>query len=158
MNARTRRIIVLGVALLVLAGVGNSVGAAADIPWLVVAGGAVFAITAVVLAVVVSQRLRTRDRARNVEQGGAPSLIQQRMRLDRDRTAAIWTIVAAVVYIPLSVVGLVDDPTDLLRWAMIVIGTMALVYGFVSLRRARRRTREFEAEHGTDAGRQASVS
>jgi ABC-type molybdate transport system permease subunit len=158
MNPRTRRVVAVGVVLLLLAGVGNSVGVAGDIAWLAVVGGAVFASTAVVLAVLVRQHPRARDRARGAEQAGGASLIQQRMRLDRERTAAIWTTVAPIAYLPVAVIGLVDDPADVLRWAMVVFGATILVYGTVTLRRARRRTREFEGEHGTEAGRQPAVS
>jgi membrane protein implicated in regulation of membrane protease activity len=158
MNPRRRRFVAVGVVLLLLAGVGNSVGVAVDIPWLVIAGGALFTATAVVLAVLASQHLRARDRARGAEQAGGASLIQQRMRLDRERTAAIWTTVAPIAYVPIAVIGLVDHPADVLRWTMIVFGATILVYGIVTLRRARRRTRDFEQEHGRDAGRQRVVS
>ncbi|MFJ4223688.1 hypothetical protein [Microbacterium sp. NPDC089695] len=81
-----------------------------------------------------------------------PSLIQQRMVLDRKRMSAIFGIVASGVgAIFAFVVRELSEPTWLFGIAMVLFTTAAIV-AVLGLRDVRRKIREFEGQHGTDAG------
>ena len=91
------------------------------------------------------------------EEVATPSLIQQRMALQRQRT---WAIVLLVVW-GLSGVwwiasGLLDDEFDVMRVILgVVFIGLAVAQVFV-IRKHGQATRAFEAAHGRDAGRQRS--
>ncbi|MEZ7755801.1 hypothetical protein O5Y58_09845 [Microbacterium paraoxydans] len=85
-----------------------------------------------------------------------PSLIQQRLALQRRKTWAIvlavfWTVSAAWW---LSSGFLTDARAlDVMRVAVGVVSVMLAIAYVLTLRRALRNIRDFEARHGVDAGR-----
>ncbi|WP_153009019.1 hypothetical protein [Microbacterium testaceum] len=87
------------------------------------------------------------------------SLIQQRMQLDRARSAAIWTLIGAVLLVTGSVWSLASEGADAPWWrwgaaiTFIVLGVSAVVRVIGAVRQLRR----FHIEHGPDAGRQSPV-
>jgi zinc transporter ZupT len=87
----------------------------------------------------------------------AGSLIQQRMRLDRSRTNALLYIAFGVA---ISVLGLLlmlgSDNRP--QFAGVFSGGLFLLLGIVQLIPAERRRREFERQHGRDAGRQKPIA
>jgi hypothetical protein len=83
-----------------------------------------------------------------------PSLIQQRMALERSRTGAVWTIVLSVFWQVMGVVRIASDDTLWLDGGYLVLGVVFAVLGVRQLRAARRAFHLFEAEHGPGAGRQ----
>ncbi|WZH38894.1 MAG: hypothetical protein PIR02_09530 [Microbacterium enclense] len=87
------------------------------------------------------------------------SLIQQRMRLNRDRTAAVWTLLGAVFLASGSVWTLASEGADApwWRWGAVITFAALTVYGVVRVIGAVRSLRRFTAEHGPDAGRQSPV-
>lgn len=91
--------------------------------------------------------------------GESVSLIQQRMRLDRARTAAIWTLIGAVFLASGSVWTLVSEGADApwWRWGAAITFIVLTVYGVIRLVSAVGSLRRFTAEHGPDAGRQKPV-
>ncbi|MDQ1115902.1 MULTISPECIES: hypothetical protein [Microbacterium] len=93
------------------------------------------------------------------EEPEAMSLIQQRMRLDRARTAAICTLVGAVFLTAGSVWTLVSEGADApwWRWGFAITFVVLGVFAVVRVIGAVRRLRRFTTEHGPDAGRQNPV-
>lgn len=87
------------------------------------------------------------------------SLIQQRMRLDRARTAAIWTLIGAVLLASGSIGTLAAQGADApwWRWGATITFVALTVYGVVRVIGAVRQLRRFRVEHGPDAGRQSPV-
>jgi hypothetical protein len=86
-----------------------------------------------------------------------PSLIQQRMALQRRRNYAMYTLVSSTVLAALWVGILVVDGNELWRWLGAVAFGASMVVGFVELVRARKDTRDFEDRNGPDAGVQKSI-
>ncbi len=88
------------------------------------------------------------------------SLIQQRMRLDRERTASICTLVGAVLLAAGSVGTLLTEGADApwWRWGAAITFTLLTAYGVIRLVAAARRIRRFTAAHGPDAGKQKPVA
>ncbi|WP_153004337.1 hypothetical protein [Microbacterium testaceum] len=87
------------------------------------------------------------------------SLIQQRMRLDRARTAAIWTLAGAALLASGSIGTLAAEWADApwWRWGAAITFVALTVYGVVRVIGAVRQLRRFHIEHGPDAGRQSPV-
>lgn len=87
-----------------------------------------------------------------------PSLIQQRMRLDRERVWGLWTLCGGAVLGTLQVVNLrVADPASVWVWLALLGWTGIAAAGVFRFLKARRARARFEAEHGKDAGRQQSL-
>lgn len=81
-----------------------------------------------------------------------PSLIQQRLALQRRRNAAIFSLcLGATLLILWAVLFAVDGPSVGGTLGAISMALLAIVGAF-SLRSALRGIRAFEAEHGADAG------
>ncbi|WP_336641262.1 hypothetical protein [Microbacterium sp. USHLN272] len=81
-----------------------------------------------------------------------PSLIQQRLALQRRRVLALVQTVIAAVLLTLWIVVLSLDGVGDLRWLGAIAMLLFVLVGVFTLRNVRRDTRAFEAEHGTDAG------
>ena len=85
-----------------------------------------------------------------------PSLIQQRMALDRQRLQARWMLLwgFALVYfgVTLYLVAFSWLPVPYFLFALVVV-----TFGIIRVRAARRDRIAFETEHGPDAGRQDPV-
>lgn len=85
------------------------------------------------------------------EPGAEPSLIQQRMALQRRRSWAIYTIVfSAVMSAGWTVVLVLDG--GLWRLVGVVLFLVGIGLGIFEYRRAVAAIREFEDRHGVDAG------
>jgi hypothetical protein len=85
-----------------------------------------------------------------------PSLIQQRIALDRERAIATLLIVAGGVSVILGILTVVTRP-DGLAWVTAVWPMLLLGFGLFRLWAYRQSRKAFEAEHGADAGRQPVV-
>jgi len=88
------------------------------------------------------------------EPSAEPSLIQQRMALQRRRSFALYTIVFSAVMVAGWVVMIVLDPNALYRWIGPVVFGAGVITGILELRKARRAIGEFEGRHGSRAGLQ----
>lgn len=88
------------------------------------------------------------------EPSAEPSLIQQRMALQRRRSFAIYSIVFSAVMVAGWVVTLVLDPSALCRWIGPAVFGAGVLIGIFELRKARRAIGEFEGRHGRCAGLQ----
>lgn len=98
------------------------------------------------------------DNDRSAWQGSTPpSLIQQRMQIDRARTGSVVLVVMGVVWAALGTVRFVDSGPSWLVVSQAVIAAGLFVWGVVSARRARRTLAAFEAEYGRDAGKQDPI-
>lgn len=85
--------------------------------------------------------------------GREPSLIQQRMALERRRNWGVYTIVfSSVMTIGWIVAFLLDAPAGLWRVLSIIVFAAGIIVGIVETRRARSALREFEDRNGPDAG------
>lgn len=85
--------------------------------------------------------------------GPEPSLIQQRMALERRRNRGVYAIVfSSVMTVAWMVALLLDAPAGLWRVLSIIVFTAGIIVGVVETRRARRALRAFEDRHGPDAG------
>lgn len=87
------------------------------------------------------------------ESNAEPSLIQQRMALQRKRSWAIYTIVFSAVMLTGSAVVLLLDggPWRFIGIALFLVG---IGLGIVEYRRAATAIRDFEDRHGPGAGTQ----
>lgn len=85
------------------------------------------------------------------------SLIQQRIAIDRTRVFGIVGIsVGATGFVLMSVFALVEAlPWS--SWIPVFIWLVIVGGGVDNLRKARRRLRAFEAEHGAGAGEQTPL-
>lgn len=82
-----------------------------------------------------------------------PSLIQQRMEIDRARIAAVWMTVAGALFLFSSIAQLASSTgSPFLPWYLGVIALPAVVIGVAQIVRARARMARFEAQHGEGAG------
>jgi len=85
------------------------------------------------------------------------TLIQQRMALDRDVFRARWS---TVLFFVLAALGLAYFFTETYQWfaGVMCLGWLGVgVVNAFALRRALRKRRAFDLEHGPDAGKQASI-
>ena len=88
------------------------------------------------------------------EPSAEPSLIQQRMALQRRKNFALYTIVFSTVMLAGWGVAIALDPSALYRWISLVIFGVGIGVGIFELRKARRAIEEFEGRHGRRAGLQ----
>jgi hypothetical protein len=85
-----------------------------------------------------------------------PSLIQQRMEIDRGRSNGWVTLWCGIVYLALSAFRLPSGVN--LVFVVLALGAVVVIgMGVWSIRRARRTLAAFEAEHGTGAGKQDPI-
>lgn len=85
--------------------------------------------------------------------GPEPSLVQQRMALERRRNGGVYTLVfSSVMTVGWIVAFLLDAPAGLWRVLSIIVFAAGVIVGIVETRRARRALRAFEDRHGPDAG------
>jgi hypothetical protein len=89
--------------------------------------------------------------------GDEPSLIQQRISIDRGRAVGVVMVVVFGLFAVAGVVLLVSDPGNAFRWSSEGLSVLLVVLGIGRLVRSNRRRARFEAEHGRDAGRQTPV-
>jgi hypothetical protein len=82
------------------------------------------------------------------------SLIQQRFALERRRLWGLCALVIGGVMFNLGIVLLALGPSSPSSWITSLVFLGWVVFGAVELLLARRRIRDFEAEHGVGAGRQ----
>lgn len=88
------------------------------------------------------------------ESAAEPSLIQQRMALQRRKNFALHTIVLSAVMAAAWAVVIMLDPSAPYRWISFVVFGAGVVVGVFELRKARRAIGEFEGRHGRHAGLQ----
>jgi hypothetical protein len=88
------------------------------------------------------------------EPGADPSLIQQRIALQRRKNFALYTIVFSTVLLAGWVVAIALDPSAVYRWISLVVFGAGVGVGIFELRKARRAISEFEGRHGSRAGLQ----
>lgn len=81
-----------------------------------------------------------------------PSLIQQRMELQRRRIRALYQLVVSSIIAAGWGVVLLLDPNNLWRWLGVLLFVIGAILSVVQLLRVRRDTRAFEAQHGSGAG------
>lgn len=83
------------------------------------------------------------------DSGSEPSLIQQRLALQRRRVFAIVPLALWGFAFALAIFNLAMGSPN---WWILVAGAGFVIYGLVLLRRSRRDIQAFEAHHGADAG------
>ncbi|WP_311260489.1 hypothetical protein [Microbacterium sp. WCS2018Hpa-9] len=88
------------------------------------------------------------------EPNAEPSLIQQRMALQRRRNFALYTIVFSAVMVAGWVVTIAIDSSAPYRWISLAVFGAGVGVGISQLRKARRAIGEFEGRHGRRAGLQ----
>lgn len=88
------------------------------------------------------------------EPDAEPSLIQQRMALQRQRNFTLYTIVFSVVMFAGWAVTIAIDSSAPYRWISLVVFGAGVGVGIFELRKARRAIGEFEGRHGRRAGLQ----
>ncbi|KQV02009.1 hypothetical protein ASC55_06780 [Microbacterium sp. Root322] len=81
-----------------------------------------------------------------------PSLIQQRLALQRRRVGAVSQLGFSAVVLAGWIFVLVLDGPNVWRWIGIVVFALGAAIGAVQLRKALRETRAFETRHGPGAG------
>ena len=87
-----------------------------------------------------------------------PSLIQQRMRLDRELVWGLWTSCVGALFGALQLTNLLfKDSPSVFAWLALIGWAGITAAGVVSFRKARRARARFKAEHGKAAGRQQSL-
>ncbi|MFK3834555.1 hypothetical protein [Microbacterium sp. NPDC087868] len=87
-----------------------------------------------------------------------PSLIQQRMALERKSRWAMGQLVISLVLAAGWVVVLITDRgAKPWPWIAAIVFLLVAIACMVSLGKARRDTRAFEDEHGADAGVQERI-
>jgi hypothetical protein len=98
----------------------------------------------------------TRDRT--AWQGSTPpSLIQQRMDIDRVRTRGLVGMWFGTVAFAVWLALLVRSGYDVLYVPQVVLSALIIGMGVWESRKHKRRLAAFEAEHGTDAGKQDPI-
>jgi Flp pilus assembly protein TadB len=86
-----------------------------------------------------------------------PSLLMQRMALDRTRVLALLLIVAAALFLALSLI-IVFVGDSLWTWVSVLVFGALLITGVRNLTMARARIAKFESENGPDAGKQKPIT
>ncbi len=86
-----------------------------------------------------------------------PSLIQQRIPIDRQRLTGLLWLVFPGILVGLSLVRVVSGPIDYLTLAAPIAPLIPALLGVARLVNAHRRRHRFEALHGPDAGEQAPI-
>lgn len=80
--------------------------------------------------------------------------ISKRLVAERGGVVAILNMGLGVAFLLIGGFGLATEPRPWFSWVQLAAGAACLIAGFM-LRRARtKRIAEFEAEYGSDAGRQ----
>jgi len=85
------------------------------------------------------------------------SLIQQRMAIDRERSAGVAFLCLAAALGVMTGLAALSSPLSPLNWGTLVIGVAFAVTCFHQYRQARISQRRFEENNGTDAGKQTPV-
>lgn len=83
-----------------------------------------------------------------------PSLIQQRMAIERIRVRALWIVSGSGLLLVMGVVLVFTGSFSLFSAVSLVIWAGGVLSGIAEIRRFRQALREFEAEHGPGAGKQ----
>lgn len=86
-----------------------------------------------------------------------PSLIQQRMQLDRQRLWGLWALCSSAFLVTTQVINLVNDASEIWAWLGLGLWLGGAAIGLIILLRSRRARKKFEALHGAGAGRQDHV-
>ena len=81
-----------------------------------------------------------------------PSLIQQRMSIDRIRVRALWIISVSGILLVMGGALALSGSLSLFSAVSLVIWASGVVCGIAELQRFRRTLRAFAAEHGPGAG------
>ncbi|PCE15402.1 hypothetical protein AUC47_13975 [Microbacterium sp. SZ1] len=89
------------------------------------------------------------------EPDAEPSLVQQRMALQRRRNFAIYTIGSSIVLGAICVTLFFTSGGDVRGWIAAALFAVGLGLGIRDLLRANAATGEFESRHGKDAGKQS---
>lgn len=84
----------------------------------------------------------------------SPSLIQQRMALERPKTLATWTVATCGITAAAWLFGAISGEGGGVAWALGITFTVITVMNAFILRGARPKLRAFEDRFGPDAGRQ----
>ncbi|MCK2031247.1 hypothetical protein [Microbacterium galbinum] len=87
-------------------------------------------------------------------QATEPSLVRQRLALQRERTIAIILMVLQALGTAIIAFAIIVDSRDWYWWALVAACGVVVAVGVRRLRRANTAIHEFEARHGADAGRQ----
>jgi hypothetical protein len=82
------------------------------------------------------------------------SLIQKRMALNRWRVRATVYVVVGVLFGVFATVSLIGDPSRWWTWLQLAFAIAVVAIGVVEAPRHRAAAREFESEHGIEAGQQ----
>lgn len=88
------------------------------------------------------------------EPAPTPSLIQQRMAIERGRGSAIAMMIGFSLIAAYWLYRALFEGGDGMFWVFAVGGLIVVVMSGFSLASIRRKLRAFEAEHGPDAGKQ----
>lgn len=86
-----------------------------------------------------------------------PSLIQQRIAIDRQRLSGVIVSLGAGVLFIVGAIGLALDPERHFLWIGVIIFGANTIAGVVTLITAESKRRAFEARHGATAGKQDPV-
>ena len=85
-----------------------------------------------------------------------PSLIQQRVALDRERAIGLWLTSASGIFLLLGLILLLTGP-ERVFWGSLLTPALLLAVGLFRLWAYRQSRSAFEAAHGRDAGTQPVV-
>jgi Flp pilus assembly protein TadB len=97
-------------------------------------------------------------RDRTAWQGSTPpSLIQQRMDIDRGRTRSLTMIWFGAALVLLGTVRLLGSSTEVLAFLQTAVAIVLVGAGAFRLKRTNQELAAFEAEHGKDAGKQDPI-
>lgn len=88
------------------------------------------------------------------EPNAEPSLIQQRMALQRQRNIALYTSVLSAVMFAGWAVTIAIDSSAPYRWISLAVFGAGVGFGVSQMRKVRRAISEFEGRHGSGAGLQ----
>lgn len=84
-----------------------------------------------------------------------PSLIQQRMAIDRQRQLGTMNLILGTVFFVLGITQLaLGGGAHWFSYGYLAVGLLDFALGVRTRRKATFARREFEAENGEDAGRQ----
>jgi hypothetical protein len=87
-----------------------------------------------------------------------PSLIQQRMQIDRRRTGGLVPIWVGTAWMALGVARLLAVGVDAFGILQAIGGAFCVGLGVLATKRHKRELAAFEAEHGRDAGTQKPIA
>lgn len=87
-----------------------------------------------------------------------PSLIQQRLVLQRKKSQATYQLVIMAVLTAGWIVVLALDGNEVFRWISVAVFAILTIISAFLLRKALRDTRDFEQQNGADAGVQKRAS